>query len=192
MFFSSSIAALPDGLQNIHPVFVHFPLALLSAGILFDVLGYALKKPSLSNAGWWCFALGVIAAIVTVFTGMQAEKTVSLSQGAHEVLEQHEHFQIYSTVVLTGLLIWRSIKRGALPNPAVVYLIVTAIAVGAILFGSHYGGQMVYQYGVGTSVQPAATKGTNRPDKDERSYLPPSQALAQSTSDILNSQSQAI
>jgi uncharacterized membrane protein len=185
MFFSSSIAALPDGLQNVHPVFVHFPLALLSAGILFDVLGYALKKTSLSNAGWWCFALGVIAAIITVFTGLQAEETVSLSKEAHEVLEHHEHFQIYSTVVLTGLLIWRSIKRGALPNPAVGYLIITAIAVGAIVFGSHYGGQLVYQYGVGTSVQPAATKGENRPNKDEQSYLLPPQTFAQSTSDIL-------
>ena len=165
------IAALPDGLQNIHPVFVHFPLALLAAGILFDVLGYVLKKPSLSNAGWWCFALGVIAAIITVLTGLQAEETVSLSQEAHEVLESHEHFQIYSTVVLTGLLIWRSIKRGVLPNPSVVYLVITAIAVGAILYGSHYGGQLVYQYGVGTSVQPAATKGQPGSEEGEQSQL---------------------
>lgn len=159
LFFYLPPAALVDGLQNIHPIFVHFPLALLSAGILFDVLGYGLKKPSLSDAGWWVFALGVVAAIITVFTGLQAEETVSLSQEAHEVLENHEHFQIYSTVVLTGLLIWRGIKRGSLPNPPILYLIITAIAVSTILFGSHYGGKLVYQYGVGTSVQPAATQG---------------------------------
>jgi uncharacterized membrane protein len=156
------IAALPDGLQNIHPVFVHFPLALLAAGIVFDIAGYALKKQSLSHAGWWCFALGVVSAIVAVLTGLQAEDTVSLSQEAHEVLENHEHFQIYSTLVLTGLLIWWGMKRGVLPNPSVVYLVITAIAVSAILYGSHYGGQLVYQYGVGTSVQPAATQGTNQ------------------------------
>lgn len=182
-FFHLQIAALPDGLQNIHPVFVHFPLALLSIGILFDVLGYFLKKLSLSNAGWWCFVVGVIAAIVTVFTGLQAEESVSLSQAANEVLEQHEHFQIYSTVVLTGLLIWRGVKRGVLPNPPIVYLIITAIAVGAILFGSHYGGQLVYQYGVGTSVQPASTKGSeNYPTEEKQSnYLPPSNASIKST-----------
>lgn len=171
MFFHLPLAALFDGLQNVHPLFVHFPLALLSAGILFDVLGYGLKKPSLSNAGWWCFALGVLSAIVTVFTGLQAEETVSLSQEAHEVLENHEHFQIYSTVVLTGLLIWRGIKRGRLPNPSIVYLLINAIAVGAILFGSHYGGQMVYQYGVGTSVQLATTKGENQSGENQQSEL---------------------
>ncbi|HEY9657418.1 MAG TPA: DUF2231 domain-containing protein [Allocoleopsis sp.] len=172
LVFSLPLAALFDGLQNIHPIFVHFPLALLSAGILFDVLGYGLKKPSLSNAGWWVFALGVVAAIITVFTGLQAEGMVSLSQEAHEVLENHEHFQIYSTVVLTGLLIWRAIKRGNLPNPSVVYLVITAIAVGAILFGSHYGGSLVYQYGVGTSVQPAATQG-----EQHQSQLPKTPVL---------------
>lgn len=159
MIFQPSLLALIDGLQNIHPIFVHFPLALLSVGVIFDLLGYSLRKSSLANVGWWCFALGVVSAIITVITGLQAEATVSLSPEAHEVLEQHEHFQIYSTVVLTGLLIWRSIKRGGLPKPNVVYLAIAVIAVGAILFGAHYGGQLVYQYGVGTSVQPAATSG---------------------------------
>lgn len=176
MFLPLPIAALPDGLQNIHPLFVHFPLALLSASILFDILGYILRKPSLSNAGGWCLGLGVIAAIVTVITGLQAEETVSLSQEAHTVLEHHEHFQIYSTIVLTGLLIWRGLKRGTVPNPAVVYLGVTAIMVGAILFGSHYGGQLVYEYGAGTAVQPAATKSKHPVGESEQSYLLPESA----------------
>jgi uncharacterized membrane protein len=170
-YFYLSIAALPDGLKNIHPIFVHFPLALLAAGLLLDVLGYALKKPSLSNAGWWCFALGVVAAIVTVFTGMQAEETVSLSQEAHEVLENHEHFQIYSTMVLTSLLIWRGIKRGKLPNASIVYLVITTISVGAIVFGAHYGDQLVYQYGIGTSVQPAAIQAV--PGREPQSLISP-------------------
>lgn len=146
-------------MQNVHPMFVHFPIVLLAVGLLFDGLGYFLKKPSLSQAGWWCFGLGVISAIVTVFTGLQAEDTVSLNPAAHEVLETHEHFQIYSTIVFVGLLIWRSLKRGAVPHLASAYFIVTALAVGAILYGSHFGGKLVYEYGVGTAVQPAATKG---------------------------------
>ncbi|MEB3358534.1 MAG: DUF2231 domain-containing protein [Synechococcales bacterium] len=174
IFFHPPIAALFDGLQNFHPLFVHFPLALLPVALLFDVLGYVLKKPSLSAAGWWCFALGVVSAIVTVFTGLQAEETVSLSQEAHEVLEHHEQFQIYSTVFLTALLIWRGIKRGGLPNPSALYLLITAIAVGAITFGAHYGGALVYRYGVGTSVQPAATQNQEQPEdgNTEESLLP--------------------
>lgn len=142
-------------MQNLHPMFVHFPLALLSVGLLFDTLGYLLKKQSLSSAGWWCFSLGVLSAIVTVFTGMQAEHTVKVSGEAKEILENHEHFQITSTVVFVVLWIWRCITRERMPKFAIIYFVITAIAVGAILYGAYYGGELVYEYGVGTAVQPA-------------------------------------
>ncbi|WP_315787953.1 DUF2231 domain-containing protein [Fischerella sp. JS2] len=143
-------------MQNIHPIFVHFPLALLSVGLLFDVLGYLLKKQSLTSAGWWCFSVGVLSAIVTVFTGMQAEHTVKVSGEAHEILESHEHFQITSTVVFVVLWIWRCITREGIPKLAIIYFVITVIAVGAISYGAHYGGELVYEYGVGTAVQPPA------------------------------------
>lgn len=58
-----------------------------------------------------------------------------------------------------ALLIWRGFARSAIPRRASVYFVVTAIAVDTILYGSHFGGRLVYEYGVGTAVQPAATQG---------------------------------
>lgn len=143
-------------MQNVHPMFVHFPLALLSVGLLFDLLGYLFKKQSLSSAGWWCFSLGVLSAVITVFTGLQAEQKLKVSGEAHEILENHEHFQITSTVVFVVLWIWRSITREGIPKFPMIYLVITAIAVGAIIYGAHYGGELVYEHGVGTAVQPPA------------------------------------
>ncbi|WP_166507524.1 hypothetical protein [Nostoc sp. 106C] len=37
---------------------------------------------------------------------------------------------------------------------AIIYFVITAIAVGAIYYSSYYGGELVYEYGVGTAVQP--------------------------------------
>lgn len=145
-------------MQNVHPMFVHFPLALLFIGLLFDIGGYFLKKESLAHAGWWCMLVGVLSAVVTVFTGLQAEDTVKLAGETHEILETHEHFQIITTIVFVGLLIWRAFKRGALPRPPIAYLVITALAVSSILYGSHFGGKLVYEYGVGTAVQPPATQ----------------------------------
>ncbi len=141
-------------MQNIHPMFVHFPLALLSVGLLFDILGYFLKKQSLTSAGWWCFSLGVLSAIVTVITGLQAEGTVTVSGEAEKMLENHEHFQITSTIVFVVLWIWRSLTREKTPKLAIIYFVISAIAVAAIIYGAHYGGELVYEYGVGTAVQP--------------------------------------
>ncbi|WP_017301367.1 DUF2231 domain-containing protein [Nodosilinea nodulosa] len=161
-------------MENIHPLFVHFPIALLLTGLLLDGLGFVLKKSALSTAGWWCFGLGVLSAVVTVFTGMQAESTVSLGPEASEVLEKHEHFQLYSTVALVGLLIWRCIRWRLVPPLASVYFVVTILAVGAIAWGSHYGGMLVYEYGVGTAVHPEQPQG----DTPEQSALPPAAAPA--------------
>lgn len=130
-------------MENIHPLFVHFPIALLLTGLLLDGLGFVFKKSGLSTAGWWCFGLGVVAAVITVFTGLRAAETISLSQEASEVLEMHEHFQLYSTAVLVGLLIWRCIKWNLIPPLASMYFIITILAVGAISYGAHYGGQLV-------------------------------------------------
>ena len=96
----------------------------------------------------------MLSAIVTVFTGIQAEHTVKVSGEAHEILENHEHFQITSTIVFVVLWIWRCIIRERIPKFAIIYFVITAIAVGAIFYGAHYGGELVYKYGVGTAVQP--------------------------------------
>jgi uncharacterized membrane protein len=164
-------------MENIHPLFVHFPIALLLTGLLLDGLGFILKKSGLSIAGWWCFGLGVISAVVTVFTGLQAEETVSLSQEASEVLEMHEHFQLYSTAVLVGLLIWRCFKWRLIPPLASVYFIITILAVGAISYGSHYGGELVYEYGVGTATNPVDMDSET---EQQQSALPKSMAPTRS------------
>ena len=36
-----------------HPIFVHFTIALTSASLVFDSLGFFFNKTSLTNAGGW-------------------------------------------------------------------------------------------------------------------------------------------
>lgn len=163
-------------MENIHPLFVHFPIALLLTGFLLDGLGFLLKKSGLSIAGWWCFGLGVLSAIAAVITGLQAEETVTLSQEASEVLEMHEHFQLYSTAVLVGLLIWRCLKWRLIPPLASAYFVVALLAVGAISYGSHYGGELVYEYGVGTAVNPIKSSDES-PEPEAPAEEPQAQSL---------------
>ncbi|MEC4880808.1 MAG: DUF2231 domain-containing protein [Scytonema sp. PMC 1070.18] len=174
-------------MQNIHPMFVHFPLALLAVGLLFDILGYFFKKESLTHAGWWCFLLGVISAVVTVFTGLQAEETVTVSGEAHEILEQHEHFQISSTVVFVLLLIWRSLTRERTPRLPIIYFTIAVLTLAAISFGAHYGGELVYEYGVGTAVQSPATKnGNTQRSESDRPLNPFADVKVSTTRDYAN------
>jgi len=139
-------------MQNIHPYFVHFPIAILTVGLLWDLLGVLLKKESLNNAGWWAQVFGVIAIIVTSITGLIAESTVAHNEAAHEIMETHETIGLIVAGVFILLLIWRSFLKTALPTQRIyqtIYLAIGVLAVITMLFGAHLGGKLVYEYGVG-------------------------------------------
>lgn len=150
-------------MQNIHPLFVHFPLALLAAGLFFDFLGVALKKDSLKNAGWWCQAFGMLAIMAAAGTGLMAEESLEHSGHsalAHETMEQHEMFMLISAGVFAMLFVWRAVSRTRLPEKLplmVLYFAIGAVAAGTMFYGAHQGGRLVYEFGIGGSAvkQPA-------------------------------------
>lgn len=142
-------------MQNIHPLFVHFPIALLSVGVLFSILGIIFKKSSLQNAAWWCQLFGTVAIIAAVITGLIAESTVKHSDKVHEILESHELFGLIAAGLFVVIFIWRSILKTDLPKTLsylLIYLVISISAVGIMFYGAHLGGIMVYEYGVGGSA----------------------------------------
>jgi uncharacterized membrane protein len=54
---------------HIHPMIVHFPIALLIVGFLFDILSLFIKKEFYSNAGFYLLILGTLGIIAAYFTG---------------------------------------------------------------------------------------------------------------------------
>lgn len=143
-------------MQNVHPYFIHFPIALLAVGLLWDILGVILKKESLLQAGWWALLFGTVSIIASVTTGLIAAKTVPHTGGAaHEIMEQHETLGLVVASIFVVLLLWRSLMRTKLPSKTlvlVVYMLITIGAVTTMLAGAHLGGRMVYEFGVGGSA----------------------------------------
>jgi len=140
-------------MQNIHPYFVHFPIALLSIGLLYDLLGIIFKKDSLRNAGWWAQLFGTVAIAVTAVTGLLAESTVAHSDISHEIMETHKTLELIAVGIFVLLFIWRSTRYRYAGLPLlIVYLIIGASAVGIMFYGAHLGGRLVYEFGVGSSA----------------------------------------
>ena len=154
-------------MKNIHPLFVHFPIALLLFGLLFDLAYSAIKRESLAGAGWWCHLSGVAAAGAAIFTGLLAEDTVTTTGAVHEMMETHETLQLIAAGAFALLLVWRILKRGKIsesPSYRTAYFAIAIVAVGALLYGAHLGGRMVFESGVGGSAaaRPAQIPGTGR------------------------------
>ena len=61
-------------MNNIHPMVVHFPIALLLSAWLLDVLALITKRPRLHQFALCHLMLGVLGAGAAVLTGLQAEE----------------------------------------------------------------------------------------------------------------------
>src|SRR3954454_19920282 len=57
---------------NLHVVLVHFPLALLVAGLGVEILSVLYRRTTLRAAGRWMILLGALAAVPPALSGAYA------------------------------------------------------------------------------------------------------------------------
>ena len=62
--------SMPWSITEIHPLLVHFPIALFSTGLLFDISSYVLEKDELETAGFYTMFLGLISGFFAIISGM--------------------------------------------------------------------------------------------------------------------------
>ena len=98
---------------NVHMIVVHFPIALLPAALLLDVLGRLTGSRDLHVAARWTLWLGTIAAAFAVLTGYSGADDVHryVTDAAEEVMEDHEHLQLGTLGAALGLSLWRLVTR---------------------------------------------------------------------------------
>ena len=137
-------------MQAIHPLLVHFPIALLLTATLLDVAALLLKRPQLHRVSLWNLCLGSIAAALTVLSGRAAAEVAKHSFEIWQVMERHEHLG-YITLTLSLLLCaWRLWKRDLLSTKTrLVVILLSLLMTASLALGAHLGGRLVYEFGVG-------------------------------------------
>ncbi|MBI5238340.1 MAG: DUF2231 domain-containing protein [Deltaproteobacteria bacterium] len=144
-----------SSMMNIHPMLIHFPIALLSAFLAMELLGFIFKKEDLRTAATWMLYLGTLGAMVAVAAGLYAASTVSHSEEVHPIILKHRNLGI--TVLSLGVIlsIWRIMAGGRFTNKGqLVHLFLALVMVIAMTFGADLGGLMVYKYGVAVRAVP--------------------------------------
>jgi uncharacterized membrane protein len=145
-----------SAMENIHPLFVHFPIALLTNFVLIDLLGSLFNKPSWRIVAGWFLYVGVIMTAATVAAGLAAEKSVVHGGNVHDIMERHEALALTVFALTVLLAAWRIVVRGRLSGGTNIVYLGLAILMNIILiFTADMGGLMVYKYGV--SVKAAQT-----------------------------------
>lgn len=132
----------------VHPVAVHFVIALFVVSVLLDVAGAVSGKPWCHEVGWVNLVLATLAALATVGFGMTAEVLLSPTAEAHETLDRHKLLGFTSLGAIVALFCWRYAARGALPvRGGLLYLLLALTTVGVVAGTGWFGGEMVYRHG---------------------------------------------
>ena len=152
--FSSILPGIAN-LDNIHPLLVHFPIALLSSFFIVNLMAHFVKKDTLVTVASWLLYLGAFSAIFTVLAGFSAAESVAHSESVHDIMEHHEDVGVSILSLSLGLSAWR-LRSGLLQGwKKGVFLTLTVLLFGLIIQGADLGGLMVYKYGVAVHNTPA-------------------------------------
>jgi uncharacterized membrane protein len=137
-------------MENLHPITVHFTIALFSLAVLFEILSLIFKKESFKNAAFWNLSFALPSAIASVLSGLYAESLVPHNEVIHGIIETHETFAIIVLSVIAVLFIWRIAAQGKYFRklPA-LFTIVGIIGFGLMSVGAYFGGELVFTHGAG-------------------------------------------
>ncbi|HUL12983.1 MAG TPA: DUF2231 domain-containing protein [Methylococcaceae bacterium] len=139
-------------IANIHPLMVHFPIALLCTFFVLELLAiFSRKNENLEIASVWLLYLGTLGAFAAVAAGLWAEATVPHADELHAVIEKHEKFGFAVLSIAIVLSVWRLTNSGYFSRPGrIVFRLLAFVMVLTMVLGADLGGLLVYRYGVAT------------------------------------------
>ncbi|MEO8616906.1 MAG: DUF2231 domain-containing protein [Luteolibacter sp.] len=140
----------------LHPALVHFPIALILLGTLIAIPAVFLRRFHLPWISAIVLGLGAIGAVAATWSGEEdGEKQESMPPQAKEVLDEHEEWgeraRNLALLAAAAAIASAALRRSPVAARSAAGFAALA-AIGAsmcVAEAGHYGGKLVYQYGVG-------------------------------------------
>ncbi|MGB7302270.1 MAG: DUF2231 domain-containing protein [Burkholderiaceae bacterium] len=147
-------------MEQIHPLVVHFPIVFIWILAVFDAAalwrgGFTHGRSAASNVSTGlAVSAGLFAALAFIFGDLALD--IAKDNGvAAQLLETHEELGHWAAgtlaawAVVRSVLWWRKSTFGVASGITIV-TIEFALA-GLIVATAYFGGQLVYEYGVGVN-----------------------------------------
>ena len=137
--------------DTLHPIVVHFVIAMVLFAVFCDVVGYFTNKSRLFEVSWWNMCLATIAIFVAIIFGQFEAGLAKPYQMVKSVLNMHTLIGWSLSGIIAAITAWRYVLR--LRNPQKLPL--AYLGVGLILslivgFQVFLGDQLVWVYGLHT------------------------------------------
>ena len=133
----------------VHPIFVHFTIALTSASLVFDALGFFFNRASLTAAGGWTLLGSALMTLATLSTGLTSATRAPVEEGeARSFLRAHMALGFIFYGLLVAIFFWRISLWQSGQGVTWLYLAALAFVSLVMTVQGYLGGELVYRYGV--------------------------------------------
>jgi uncharacterized membrane protein len=138
-------------MDTLHPIVVHFVIAMAVISVVFDLIGVVARKPNLFEVSFWNLLVATVAIFVAIIFG-QVEAGLANPYGAsRDILDLHSTIG-WSLAGVLGLLSgWRYVIRNrdpeTLPLP---FLMADGVLGLLVVIQVTLGNQLIWVYGLHT------------------------------------------
>lgn len=134
----------------VHPMFVVFPLGLLSTAVIFDVLYLISGNPGFPTASFYMIAAGVLGGLTAAVFGFMDWLGLPRDSRARRVGAWHGIGNFIIVVLFAAS--WLLRQQAANHVPGTLALILSFVGAGLALITGWLGGEMVYRLRVGVDT----------------------------------------
>jgi uncharacterized membrane protein len=140
---------------HIHPMIVHFPIALLIVGFVFDIISLFFKKDFFSWAGFTLLVLGAIGTIAALLSGNLAGSGITEEGMLKQALEIHESaaeltiWLVSIAALFRIVIVYLKKYSGALKALSMVLFLASVLAIART---GYYGGELVFKHAAGVEL----------------------------------------
>jgi uncharacterized membrane protein len=151
---------IPSWAPNVHPLVIHFPIVLVMAAAVVDLVDVAFERSVwLRAATTTLYITGALSLIVAFLTGLQAQGTVLMPGMAYPVLAEHRQWALitmtYCIVVAALRLVVLRGDGARSRRRRLALLGIGLVSVVLVQQTAERGARLVYEYGTGIIGAPA-------------------------------------
>jgi len=146
---------LPEWAPNVHPLIIHFPIALWLVAVFFNLLSLLRPEEWIRHTTMAMYGMGALSAVVAFFSGKQAMDDVYVPFQGEMAASSHSdwgHYTLYFFIgyaLLHGFVYWKKLDRKKIV--AIVMFVLGTMGMGLVANTADMGGKLVYKHGVGVN-----------------------------------------
>ena len=130
---------------HLHPLIVHFPIALFITALGAEILSLIFKKDTLHKVAYCNYFFGILGVITAVLSAWRDNMFLK-----HPVFYTHRNLA-YITLIVASIsgIILLLIKRKSERLLRIIFFIFLILIASLVSLTAYYGGKLVYEYGIG-------------------------------------------